>query len=161
MKINCAVCGVEFETSRPKRKTCGHECFKQYRNQYLRQHRNANKEKTIQHNKEHYDKNRNRYIEQQKQKRKRDKIDVMDAYGGKCAICGESHIEFLTIDHSFNDGAEHRKKIKSSEFYRWLKKNKYPKNLGLRVLCFNCNCSMGAYGYSPKEKGMEGKFYEM
>ena len=33
------------------------------------------------------------------------------------------------------------------QFYRWLKKNKYPK--AFRVLCHNCNVSYGLYGYCP------------
>lgn len=76
-------------------------------------------------------------------------------YGGsppKCACCGELHIEFLTIDHINGDGAEHRRKMgsNSSRIGRWLKKMNYPD--GFRVLCYNCNCSIGAYGYCPHSK---------
>ncbi len=72
----------------------------------------------------------------------------------KCACCGETHIEFLTIDHINNDGAKHRKDINSGgghSFYRWLINNNFPQ--GYRVLCFNCNCSLGMYGYCPHQKG--------
>ncbi len=83
------------------------------------------------------------------------KIETIDEYGGVCAICGEFHIECLTLDHSFNDGSDFRKSnVKhygGSKFYKYLRKLGYPKDLGLRVLCFNCNCSIGAYGYSPYE----------
>jgi len=30
---------------------------------------------------------------------------VLDAYGGKCALCGEDRLEKLTLDH-VNDGEE-------------------------------------------------------
>jgi len=87
------------------------------------------------------------------------KIETIDAYGGECAICGEFHIECLTIDHSFGDGGKFRKAMLlktnracgGSSLYRFLRNQGFPKDLGLRVLCFNCNCSIGAYGYSPYE----------
>ena len=77
------------------------------------------------------------------------KKEALDAYSNsnpKCSCCGESHIEFLTIDHMNGGGYEHRKKIKTS-IYQWLKKNNYPE--GYRVLCMNCNFSIGMYGYCP------------
>jgi len=37
-----------------------------------------------------------------------------------------------------------------SNFYRWLKQNNFPE--GFRVLCINCNFSLGIYGYCPHEK---------
>ena len=32
--------------------------------------------------------------------------EVLDAYGGKCACCGEEQYEFLCIDHVNDDGNE-------------------------------------------------------
>lgn len=58
----------------------------------------------------------------------------------KCACCGESIYEFLTIDHINNDGAEHRKHTNNYEgvsLYRWLVRNDFPEHF--RVLCYNCN----------------------
>lgn len=92
------------------------------------------------------------------------KVDAIAYYGGKCAICGESHIEFLSIDHNFNDGNIRRKEntIGSGHvFYNWLKTNEYPDDLGLRVLCHNCNMSIGAYGYSPLQEDMNNKWNEL
>ncbi len=74
----------------------------------------------------------------------RDKIKVIEAYGGKCNECLEDRIERLTIDHKNNDGAEQRRQLKCNtgvRMYRWLIKNNYPSNLSLQVLCYNCNCS--------------------
>lgn len=73
----------------------------------------------------------------------RDKKKVMEAYGNKCAECDEHRIERLTINHKNNDGAEQRRQLKcytGVRMYRWLIKNNYPTNLGLRILCYNCNC---------------------
>lgn len=79
------------------------------------------------------------------------KRKVIEAYGGKCACCGENTIEFLTIDHINNDGAEDRKnngnKI-GGKLYRWLIKNNFPQN-GYQILCYNCNCAKGFFGYCP------------
>lgn len=81
---------------------------------------------------------------------KRIKIEAFEAYGGcVCACCNEGRLEFLSIDHINNDGASHRKVIKGA-IYGWLKKNSYPD--GFRVLCLNCNGSLGFHGYCPHDK---------
>lgn len=74
-------------------------------------------------------------------------------YGGNtpaCACCGESEYQFLTIDHIHGGGRKHRRELKNTDFYRWLKKEGYP--AGYRVLCYNCNVSRGLYGKCPHEK---------
>ena len=59
-----------------------------------------------------------------------------------CAICNETNVEFLAIDHINGSGSKHRKEIGGgSHTYAWLKKNKYPP--GFRVLCHNCNFKYG------------------
>ena len=81
------------------------------------------------------------------------KVQVFEAYGGAiCACCGETHIEFLSIDHINGKGASHRREIANnnrggSDFYKWLKDNQFP--LGYRVLCINCNFALGHFGYCP------------
>ncbi len=82
------------------------------------------------------------------------RIEALKHYGGDpphCQCCGEQHIEFLHIDHEYRNGNEHRKELKSLNIYRWLKQNNYPSNIGLRVLCANCNLSLGSYGYCPHQ----------
>ena len=64
-----------------------------------------------------------------------------------CACCGESHIEFLCIDHINGGGTKHLKGIGGGLICEWLRKNDYP--LGYRVLCHNCNQSLGLYGHCP------------
>lgn len=79
------------------------------------------------------------------------KLAAFNAYGGpKCACCGDDILEFLTIDHIENNGAEHRRAIRREGFvhlYQWLKNNKYPP--GYQVLCFNCNCGKRPDGTCP------------
>jgi hypothetical protein len=80
-------------------------------------------------------------------KRHRTKIvlDVINAYGGKCACCGETNLMFLTLDHVNNDGKEYRKHSKDryKEYRRAIEDN-YPDNL--QVLCYNCNCGKSRNG---------------
>ncbi len=82
------------------------------------------------------------------------KKKIIEAYGGKCTCCGESALEFLTIDHINNDGAADRKqnnKKSGGKLYRWLIKNNFPKE-NYQLLCYNCNCAKGFFGYCPHNK---------
>lgn len=74
------------------------------------------------------------------------KLEVMQHYGGQCACCGETELEFLTIDHLEGNGTRHRKVIKMP-MNAWLKQQGFPE--GYRVLCFNCNWAIGHLGYCP------------
>lgn len=64
----------------------------------------------------------------------------------QCNKCGIKGMNFLTIEHSNNDGADHRRKIGSGSttLYKWLIRNNFP--IGYTVLCFNCNSSRGFFG---------------
>ena len=99
---------------------------------------------------------RKNHPENAKEYHKKLKMEVFNAYGGaKCACCGECHIEFLSIDHIYNNGAEHRKiifgdKRNGANLYRWLKRNNFPE--GYQVLCMNCNFAKGHFGYCPHQK---------
>lgn len=82
------------------------------------------------------------------------KLEVFTAYGGlSCSCCGDTHIEFLSLDHINNDGAVHRSKI--NNVYRSLRKNGYPP--GYQVLCCNCNWAKYAYGECPHKKESNAK----
>lgn len=81
------------------------------------------------------------------------RMSALDYYGSShCRCCGESTLEFLCIDHIEGDGAKHRREMKGKidGIYRWLKQNNYP--TGFRVLCYNCNSSIGHYGYCPHQE---------
>lgn len=95
--------------------------------------------------------NKEKYNAYMRERTKQRKIRVIKEYGGKCTCCGETFIEFLSMNHKNNDGAEHRRKIGRSNLYNWLIKNGFPKEF--EVMCMNCNSSFGFYGYCPhKEK---------
>lgn len=69
----------------------------------------------------------------------------------RCMCCGETTLEFLTIDHINGGGNIHRKSEKNStNIYQWLKTNGYPE--GFQTLCMNCNWAKGVYGLCPHQK---------
>lgn len=93
------------------------------------------------------------YTVNQKARRKlRD--EVLDAYGGGCTCCGLITKRFLCIDHINDDGFEHRKTVKPSNFYTWLRANEFPP--GFQVLCFNCNHAK-RFGPCPHKRTVKVK----
>lgn len=68
------------------------------------------------------------------------KLQVFSHYSsGKlvCVCCGESILDFLTLDHIEQNGNEHRNRVGSAHIYKDLIKNNFP--VGYQVLCMNCN----------------------
>lgn len=82
---------------------------------------------------------------------------VLDYYGGKCACCGESNREFLAIDHINKDGAEERKIRKKRNIAVSIISQGFPKDK-YRVLCHNCNMSLGIYDYCPHQLPNEEEY---
>lgn len=74
------------------------------------------------------------------------KTEVMNAYGNKCECCGEKRFEFLSIDHVGNWGYKDQHRNRAT-LYNHIKKQGFPGTY--RILCYNCNCSIGLYGYCP------------
>ena len=74
---------------------------------------------------------------------------IIKVYGGKCKCCGEKNAEFLSLDHIKGKGKLDRARCSKSPsgFLRYVIKKKYPKKY--RLLCHNCNLSIGFYGYCP------------
>lgn len=127
MRRNCKCCGKEFETNDLRKRYCSKECSPKL-NEEIKKH--FIKERWI----------------------------VLVHYGGdppKCACCGESHFEFLALDHIKGGGLRHLQSLgfnkrnggRGRGIYHWLIKNGFPE--GYRVLCHNCNNALGFYGYCP------------
>jgi len=122
---------------------------KEYFKEYLKIYRLNNKEKAKEYQKEYC---------------RQEKIEAFNILGGcKCIICGESKIEFLTIDHIDNSGALDKKEgLFGRKLYQSILKNTYPKDRlsNLRVLCYNHNCSRTrTYLIIPeKEKTYDQKY---
>ena len=65
--------------------------------------------------------------------------EMIDAYGGTCACCGETAAAFLTLDHIGGGGKEHRERCGGPRAVRQdLKARGWPRDK-YRLLCMNCN----------------------
>lgn len=117
---------------------------------YYRDYQNdpAYRERVRQTGVKWYQENRERASERIKRNHRLERERAIAAYGGKCACCGETQYEFLALDHENGDGGKHRREV-GSKMSRWLAQQGFPKDLGLRVLCHNCNSALGYYGYCP------------
>ena len=79
------------------------------------------------------------------------KLDVLLHYTDNKLMCSsencpEADVDVLCIDHVNGGGSKERKRLDvgcGTEFYRWLKRNNYPK--GYQVLCANCNQVKNSY----------------
>ena len=85
------------------------------------------------------------------------KLDIYSHYmtDGKlkcsCPNCNVDDVDVLCLDHINGDGKEHRQITGLGDtMYRWIRENNYPDTL--RLLCHNCNQSLGNYGYCPHDK---------
>lgn len=181
----CVICGKEFEVVYESKKdakrtldrisknplykgsykiTCSKECNRKYRNKYMEDWRKKHPQKVKLIGRK-ADRKRQFKVERIKWSRKymrewhqNMKFSVMAIYSEgqpKCTCCGESRIEFLCMDHIHGDGNKHRKETpEANRLAYWLKRNGFPE--GFRVLCHNCNHSLGNFGYCPHE--LERKF---
>jgi hypothetical protein len=81
-----------------------------------------------------------------------ERLEVLNAYGGKCVCCGETRPEFLALDHILGGGNKERKTgITGVRLIRKLKREGYPAGK-IQILCHNCNLSIGFYGYCPHKE---------
>jgi hypothetical protein len=70
------------------------------------------------------------------QSRIKKKREVFSKYGNACRCCGETQFEFLTLDHIYDDGKQHREQV-SGCMYTWAANNDFPGML--QILCMGCN----------------------
>lgn len=61
--------------------------------------------------------------------------------GNKCALCGETEREFLSIDHLDGGGVAERRRIGTNKIYKLIADGLVDLT-GYRVLCRNCNDSL-------------------
>lgn len=114
-----------------------------------KRYRKENLEKIKIAYKEYYDKNKDRLLKDKQVKNQDYKREAIDAYGSVCQCCSEYRLQFLSIDIIAPGGRELHKKIGyGPAFYRWLRKQDYPKD-NYQCLCMNCNFAKGMFGVCP------------
>ncbi len=105
------------------------------RERYMKQHRAYEKL----WKKNHIDHVRRKSREWNKKSRNKNRSIVLKHYSPNliCQRCGCNNIHLLSIDHMNGDGAQSRKKLKTSYMiYRHIIKDNFP--LNFQVLCWNC-----------------------
>lgn len=127
-EVKCKFCGKTFVATRSDKIRCG-DCRKLYLKEY-RKLESTKRRRSLQH----------------RELRER----AFAGYGGKCECCGEDNFEFLAIDHRNGGGRKERKTMSTYQIARKVIKLGFPKEY--RVLCHNCNSSLGWYGYCPHQK---------
>lgn len=134
---------------------------KEYHKRYYQEH----KLEISQKNKEFYLANREEYLSKQRLKkrqwksshpeedkeRRRNEIirtrrKFLEMYGNKCAICGETEFQFLTLDHVNNDMIRGENYL--CEYYKAIRKYAPDK---FQVLCYSCNCNKANQTVKKKE----------
>lgn len=132
---------------------------REYHREYLKNWEKGNVDKVRGYRKK-YDSKRNGTPERKKtqstvayRRHHRAKLSVLKMYGMNCVYCGESHYEFMCIDHINNDGKAHRetkeyKKYARGGMFGYLAKTEYRPDL-YQVLCHNCNAAKQYYGIKP------------
>lgn len=87
--------------------------------------------------------------EYNREKRNALRDEAFQAYSNngviECHCCGERNVGFLTLDHSNNDGATHRRQLgipRHGGYHLRLKLKRlgWPQDIGIELSCYNCNC---------------------
>jgi len=81
---------------------------------------------------------------------------------GPCACCGENELEFLSLDHINGNGAEERGRgISGIQILERLRREGWPEEAKkeYRLLCYNCNFTIGHYGYCPHHPERKYPYY--
>jgi len=127
--VKCYYCGENFDATRSDAKRCA-SC----RKDYLREYR------------------KRPYVRESKKKAHRKlREEAFAGYGGSCECCGESSFEFLALDHVNGGGREERKTMSTYQIAKKVIDLGFPSEY--RVLCHNCNQSIGWFGYCPHQRG--------
>ena len=127
--IHCSICRRDFLGKKQEKDSRCKNC----RTDYLKKWRNL--PKTVKRKAELHRKLREQ---------------AFSGYGGKCQCCGEKRFEFLVIDHVNGNGNKERKRISTHQIARKIINSNFPPEY--RVLCHNCNMSLGFFGYCPHKK---------
>lgn len=134
----CRICGLEANTVEEL------ELFMAHR--YSRfGHAMICKTCKLKYTRDWKNKNKDKIRSYRKKRRNKIKQKVIDLYGGQCSCCGETIIQFLTMDHIEGGGSRDRRKSKNHiDIWRSMVKEYHEDSINAkkkyRVLCFNCNC---------------------
>jgi hypothetical protein len=81
-----------------------------------------------------------------RERRQQIRKEFLAMYGNKCVCCGESQVEFLTLEHRQGQIGIKSKQTGRDAYSEATKKLDLDK---FEILCMNCNHAKGRYGYCP------------
>ena len=112
---------------------------------YMKKWRSNNKDKLSEQNKRYRLKNSIKLHDYNRNRSKEQKLRCYNHYSNyniNCNCCGERRIEFLSIDHIYDNGKERRKiHAHGRRLYSWIIRNNFPNEF--QILCMNCNFAKG------------------
>lgn len=125
---------------------------KQRSQEWQKQYYERNRDKQIARAQEWNDAHKEHRATYQASWYRRTRSEVIAAYGGKCACCGETERTFLVIDHVNDDGHKYRWKKGSGSYgphsggqlLKFIRDAGFPSDY--QVLCANCNTSKSVNG---------------
>ena len=137
---NCSVCGNP--TGKRRAKGMCRQC-------YMRTYVKVHHDRVLELERLRYKHNKTKIDTQNREAYRKLHRLVIRHLGNQCACCGETHWEFLAIDHIHGGGNRHRRVFKrQGRLYREIRDEGFPRDK-YRILCHNCNMSLGHYGYCP------------
>ena len=137
--LHCHLTKPESEWYKHSGRTYVHPWCRACRLEAQHKYQSANREKINASQKRRRQLNPILYKSFDSKKYLRVKEEFFTHYGARCTCCGETHREFLTIEHVNGDGKEHRKRIKRTGVIFDLKRLGWPD--WITVLCWNCNAA--------------------
>lgn len=123
-------------------------------NEYNKKWRDKNLERVNARRMKNYYANREHKLSKMKEYYANLKSSIFNAYNNECSCCKENKREFLCIDHIHGGGNKDRKSSNPKAVYIRIKKEGFPKDK-YRLLCHNCNMSIGFFGYCPHQPNIK------
>lgn len=151
-KKKCSRCQTSFPTEEftiHKRNADGRSHYCKSCNAYWgKNYRLNNVEKYKEMQKQSHLKRREERLKNMKDYLSKLKDHIYNLYGNKCDCCGETNREFFAIDHIHGGGTKERKRIGTRGVLTMAYRDGFEKQ-NYRLLCHNCNMSLGFFGYCP------------
>ena len=127
-------------------------CCREDQNRRARENQLKNPEYIRARAKKWRDSNREQYRKTHNAYHARRRLKILEHYSqGKatCKCCGETEIQFLSIDHIGGGGLQQGREegYGRGGLSAWIVRNNYP--TGFQILCHNCNFAKGHYGQCP------------
>lgn len=150
----CKKCILEREKLNPNKKEWHKKYYQENKEYFLskaRESYNNNLGHVKEYKREYGKKHKDKLLAYHRELGKRQRSKFLEMYGNKCSCCGEILQEFLTIEHIQGQIGIKRSKKNTGQWAYAKAIKEYRPDL-YEILCWNCNCSKGRYGYCPHKK---------